>query len=168
MSKCKHDGGFYLVNTKEGESVGVVCYDCGKGLMIIISEQQKENDALRAQVEAMAKQENELQEIADKWRERALKAEKEKTELWMHSAMLRNVLEAIWLYNEIPIAKKALSALPSESAEKVGKLVAALEQVQKAHVESRFDHEDGMSIEVFTRDIHIVVDEALAEWEGKP
>lgn len=40
-------------------------------------------------------------------------------------------------------------------------LRGALEEVGKGHIESRFDHEDGRFVEVFVRDVHIVIDQAL-------
>lgn len=45
----------------------------------------------------------------------------------------------------------------------VAVLRGALEEVGKGHIESRFDHEDGRFVEVFVRDVHIVIDQALEQ-----
>lgn len=43
---CKHDGGFDIVKTKNGEITDVICTDCGEPLMMIISEQQQQIEAM--------------------------------------------------------------------------------------------------------------------------
>lgn len=50
-----------------------------------------------------------------------------------------------------------------EMQAQVAVLRGALEEVGKGHIESRFDHEDGRFVEVFVRDVHIVIDQALEQ-----
>ena len=54
-------------------------------------------------------------------------------------------------------------ACHAEHIAQVAVLRGAMEEVRKGHIESRFDHEDGASIEVFARDVHIVIDQALEQ-----
>ena len=67
---------------------------------------------------------------------------------------------------EIVMQKDELKSLRQERdelQEQVAVLRGALEKVGKGHIESRFDHEDGRFVEVFVRDVHIVIDQALEQ-----
>lgn len=67
---------------------------------------------------------------------------------------------------EIVMQKDELKSLRQERdslQEQVAVLRGALEEVGKGHIESRFDHEDGIFVEVFVRDVHIVIDQALEQ-----
>lgn len=58
---------------------------------------------------------------------------------------------------------QALAAERDELQAQVAVLRGALEEVGKGHIESRFDHEDGRFVEVFVRDVHIGIGQALEQ-----